>query len=457
MSAARAENVIVDRRALLKGIAGAGAALGLLTACGGTNAKDQPASGTGGDGSAGDAESGTLNVWGGVPRESGPDDMFAAFMKKYPKIKVTYTRYVNDDPGNLKVDTSLQGGVPIDVIVSYGGPAVTKRATAGLLLDLTDRIAAENAFSMFNPGEGTANYVYDEKVYTVPMVVNPVTVMINQSMLDAKGITIPDNWTHEDFREIAKELSGQNVYGTFDIPPVARQELGANFTYKNDGTESNYDHPLFAKGTQLRVDMINEKSAIPMTEILAQKLQVYTQTPYLTGKVGMLINQPFILRYITDTKEYPHDFRTTLKPLPVAEAGKDYWNSGQYGDHVAITKRSTQQDAAWTLVKWWATEGGQYMVRGGRYPILREGLDVDSMVKTTVGPQGERLFDIDSVKAALFDESVMVPIDTIQTAAVEMTTIMTTLDQQVYMGKISVEEWAREAKKRCDAAIAKAG
>ncbi len=455
MSAGPPAHAALDRRAVLRGLAGVGT-LGLLAGCGGTNAKDQPASGTGG-GSAGEAESGTLNVWGGVPPESGPDDMFAAFMKEYPKIKVTYTRYVNDDPGNLKVDTSLQGGVPIDVIVSYGAPAVTKRATAGLLVDLTDRIAAESALSKFNPGKGTANYVYDGKVYTVPMVVNPVTVMINQSMLDARKITIPDNWTHEEFREIAKELSGKGVWGTFDTPPLARQELGQDFLYKNGGTESNYDHPAFAKGAQLRVDMIGEKSAIPMTEILAQKLQVYSQAPFLTGKVGMLINQPFLLRYITDTKEFPHDFRTTLKPLPVAEKGKEYWNSGQYGDHVAITKSSQHAEAAWTLIKWWATEGGQYMVRGGRYPILRENLDVDSMVKSTVGPEGERLFDVESVRTALFDETVKVPIDTIQTAAVEMTTIMSALDQQVYMGKISVAKWASEAKRRCDAAIAKAG
>ena len=456
MSAARAQSIAVDRRALLRGLAGAGA-LGLLAGCGGTNAKEEPAAGAGGGGSAGDPESGALNVWGGVPPESGPDDMFAAFMKKYPKIKVTYTRYVNDDPGNLKVDTSLQGGVPIDVIVSYGAPAVTKRATAGLLLDLTDRIAGESTFTKFNPGEGTSNYVYDGKVYTVPMVVNPVTVMINQSMLDAKKITIPDNWTHEEFRSIAKELSAPGVYGTFDTPPLARQELGTDFLYKNGGKESNYDHPLFAKGAQLRVDMIGEKSAIPMTEILAQKLQVYTQTPFLTGKVGMLINQPFLLRYITDTKEYPHDFRTTLKPLPVPEKGKEYWNSGQYGDHVSITKDSANQEAAWTLIKWWATEGGQYMVKGGRYPILQEGLDIDSMVETTVGPEGDRLFDVASVKSALFDETVKIPIDTIQTAAVEMTTIMASLDQQVYMGKLSVAEWAQQAKRRCDAAIAKAG
>lgn len=455
MSAVRAVSTTFDRRAVLKGFAGAGA-LGLLAACGGTNAKDQPASGTGGDGSAGEAESGTLNVWGGVPAESGPDDMFAAFMKRYPKIKVTYTRYVNDDPGNLKVDTSLQGGVPIDVIVSYGPSAVTKRATAGLLLDLTDRIAAEPAFSAYTPKKGSSNYVFDGKVYTVPMVVNPVTVMINQSMLDARKITIPDNWTHEEFRAIAKELSADGVYGTFDTPPVARQAIGPDYTYKNGGKESNYDNPLFAQGTQLRVDMIGEKSAIPMTEILAQKLQVYSQAPFLTGKVGMLINQPYLLRYITDTKEYPHDFRTTLKPLPVAQRGKEYWNSGAYGDHVAITRRSTNQEAAWTLLKWWATEGGQYMVKGGRYPILRENLDVDSMVRTSVGAEGDRLFDVDSVKSALFDDSLKMPIDSIQTAAVEMTTIMTSLDQQVYMGKISVARWASEAKRRCDAAIAKA-
>lgn len=57
----------------------------------------------------------TLQVWGGVPPENGPQAVVDHFMEEHPDRNVTYTRFVNDDRGNLKVNTALQGGVDIDV------------------------------------------------------------------------------------------------------------------------------------------------------------------------------------------------------------------------------------------------------------------------------------------------------------------------------------------------------
>ena len=42
-----------------------------------------------------------------------------AFQQKFPQYKVNYTRFVNDDRGNLKLDTALQGGLDIDVYFTY--------------------------------------------------------------------------------------------------------------------------------------------------------------------------------------------------------------------------------------------------------------------------------------------------------------------------------------------------
>ncbi len=83
----------------------------------------------------------TLEVWGGVPPETGPGDLVAAFSKAYPNIKVNYTRFVNDDTGNTKLDTALQGGTPIDVYFSYTVPRMGQRIKAGVAEDLTPYIA----------------------------------------------------------------------------------------------------------------------------------------------------------------------------------------------------------------------------------------------------------------------------------------------------------------------------
>lgn len=89
----------ISRRALLGGAVTAGLAAGTISLAG-----CNLAGGGGGGGGA------VLNVWGGVPNETGPDELCKAFMDENPDIKVTYTRYVNDEPGNLKLDTSLTVG-----------------------------------------------------------------------------------------------------------------------------------------------------------------------------------------------------------------------------------------------------------------------------------------------------------------------------------------------------------
>ena len=68
-------------------------------------------------GCGGDSRSGTgaLNLWGAIPGDTGPEALVKAFTDNNPEMSVTYTRYLNDDAGNLKLDTGLTGGVPIDL------------------------------------------------------------------------------------------------------------------------------------------------------------------------------------------------------------------------------------------------------------------------------------------------------------------------------------------------------
>lgn len=104
----------INRRTVLGGAAAIGAAM--LTGCGAD--EDSPASGS--------AEEGVLNVWGALTEEKGVGALLEAFKKKYPKIVVNYTQFTNNSDGNLKLDTSLQGGAPIDVFFSYGPQAVAR-------------------------------------------------------------------------------------------------------------------------------------------------------------------------------------------------------------------------------------------------------------------------------------------------------------------------------------------
>lgn len=412
--------------------------------------------GCGKDGGSGKSGPVTLNVWGGVPGESGPDDLIEAFHKAHPDITVKYTRYVNDDEGNLKLDNSLQGGVPIDLFFSYNVGNLSKRVNAGLAADLTDKVKDESAFGKFAAGaDPQANFVFDEKVYCVPAALSPELVLVNADALDEAGVEIPDGWDVNDYHRVAKALSKSGVYGSFGSPNIARTTLGPDYHYTADGKASNFGNPAFAQQIQLGLAMQKDGSAIPQKTVLAQKLKTFSQASFLSGRHRMMITQAYMLRYVSDTKEYPHDFKVRCLPAPVPVKGQEAWNQGAYGDLLSISQKSEQQDAAWEFFKFWVNEAGSYLVKGGRLPSLLDSADPDKMVSALLGADKEKLFDVDSFSPVLFDKKMKIPVDTIYTAADEIDTITEKLDDQVYLGDITVQEWVSSATKQADAAIKK--
>lgn len=425
----------LTRRTLLKATGGvAGAAL--LAACG-----------------SGDS-GGVLNVWGGVPPESGPDDLIAAFHKEHPDIKVTYTRYLNDDQGKLKLDTSLQGGVPIDVFFTYDTPTLGKRVEAGLAVDLTDRVKGDTDIAPFGPDASpAANVLFDGKAYSVPAQKAPTIVFANDAMLSASGITIPDGWDVDGFRETAKALTKPGtVFGTFSAPPIQRYTLGPNYYYNPDGTASSFGDPIWREYFDLALGMQGEGSSLPRKTIVSEKLQTFSHGPLLTGRVAMLPAQVFVLRYISDLKEFPHDFKVRALPNPSPVNGQDFWNDGAIGDHISISVKSKQQDAAWTFVRFWMLNS-EIMIKGGRLPSILDPAKQSQAIADLLGPDRDTLYDVPSFEKAIFGTPYKYPIDTVTTAAAEVDAIYKKLHDQVMLGQMTVDEFVAQATREADDAI----
>lgn len=443
-------SAIFTRRTLLSGLAGA-AGVAALAGCsaGGESTASSSASG-------GKVGSGVLNVWGGVPAETGPATLIAAFEKKYPQIKVNYTRYVNDPTGQLKLDSSLQGGVPIDLFFTYDGAALTKRVSANLAADLTKKVAADKDLAIFAAAASPVkNMVFDRKIYTVPAAVSPQVTMVNDAMLKAAGIKVPSDWDFDAYQDVAKQLSKKgSVFGSLGAPLVARSTLGPNANYKDKGTAANFGNAAWEQQIKMNLAMQRDGSAVPQQEVLSQKLKTFAQTPFLSGQVGMLSTQVFVLRYISDLQNYPHDFKVRCLTSPVPSGTGDHWNPGAYGDLMSISKKSKNQDAAWTFLKFWVMNAGKYMTPGGRLPSLLDKSKSSEILAGLLGPDREKLYDVKSFETVLFhDQTLKIPVDTIFTGASQIAQIQDKLTDQVLLGDISVDEWVSEMNKQSNAAI----
>lgn len=432
-------HTLLSRRGVLTGMAGVAAGTA-LSACGGTKT---PGGGT------------TLNVWGGVPAENGPNDVIAAFEKKYPKIKVTYHRYVNDPQGNVKLDTALQGGAPIDVYFSYGLQYLAQRVKSGLAEDLTDRVKKDDAFGSMGDPEKSEAVWFGGKLHSVVSARDPWVVFVNQDLAEQAGVTIPEQWTLDDFTKAAQAIAGKNRYGMLFYPDTARMELGGDYFYRKGGKKSAIGDPAFREYAEGWVDALRSKAAYPYEEVVSQKLDVYQHTPFLQGKVGLWVNSPFNTRYIRDTKEFPRDFRVAMAPLPRLP-GKENWNTGTIGNDIMINPKSRNKEAAWDLVRFWMTPGGSVpMIKGGRIPYLTDGVDDETILRELLGPDREKLYDMDSVRQVLLDKKIRIPVDTIPTGYAGVYKAYLETRTKLLLGETSVDDWVRTLKTRADQAIAK--
>ena len=92
--------------------------------------------------------------------EYGYQELCDNFNKEFADkgIQVEYTRYVNDDNGNLQLETYLMGGDQIDIYMGYGGMTrLINRQEAGMAYDMTDYLTSHG----FDPVEelGAANVI----------------------------------------------------------------------------------------------------------------------------------------------------------------------------------------------------------------------------------------------------------------------------------------------------------
>jgi multiple sugar transport system substrate-binding protein len=394
----------------------------------------------------------TLEVWGGVPAENGPQEVCDAFTAA-TGIKVNYTRYVNDDTGNTQLDTALQGGTPIDVFFTYSVPRLGQRIRAGATLDLTPYVQADADVKEWT--DATAGiFTHEGKFYSLPTTIEPAFVFINQRLFEETGAAMPAaGWTTDDFNALAQELTTDSVFGMYGPPDTAAQKLGPDRMYKPGGTESNFDDPAFAEARTTHRDLIEAGTAFPHDEILAQNLRAYAQTPFLTEQDALWINSSFSLRFIGDKEQYPHDFITTFAPLPVPAGVENPYNTGGINNWLLAKEGSANPDAAWQFIKYFLTEGSVPMLKAGKIPAF-PGTETTTIVEGILGPDRDTLYDVAAYEASVITPTVQLITDTITTAGAEITQIIQGLDDRFLIGEIDIEEWVTEAKTQADAAIA---
>ena len=195
----------------------------------------------GASGGDGDVE---LNMvwWGDSVRASQTEAALRIFEEKNPGITVV-SEYQDSAPYSDKLATRFAGGNPPDVM-AIANRNLLEYAQRGALADLNDY--PEQFATDTLPESGLASGTVDGTLYAVPAGLTTTGVLVNKTLTDEAGVTIPDDatWTWDEFGEFATEVSaktGENIYGTGYNPAteafliVYARQHGEDF-YTEDNT-----------------------------------------------------------------------------------------------------------------------------------------------------------------------------------------------------------------------------
>ncbi|MEF2245774.1 ABC transporter substrate-binding protein [Paenibacillus sp. IITD108] len=343
-----------------------------------------------------------LTLWGGVPPESGPQEVVDNWNKENPDIKLEYVRFVNDEAGNLKLDTALMSSQPVDMYVTYDYSLYEKRIKAGNALDLS----AFTDYSVDDKmGEGAAFWTVDDKYYGVPTTKGPSFVWLNKDMLDAKGLEVPTEWGLDEFRDYAAKLKDDNVWGLaqsdyyFNVPINGSMRKQSLQLTNPDGT-SAFDNPFTVKTLQVYSDMMfTDKSLMPHTEQITSKPAL--DQMFVKGETAMLFSTNQVFRTTNNLAEFPRTFKVAAAPAPKVEKDQtDYIYAGGLGDVISINPRTKHPEAAWKFIQWYADGGMLPMAAGGRVPASKD-FPIDGAV-ALMFKGAEDTYDLESIKRVIF-------------------------------------------------------
>jgi len=359
-----------------------------------------------------------LVVWGGVPGENGPDEAAAKYSAMNENVNVKYVRYVNDDQGNVKLDTALVAGEKIDVIIGYSADRLKSRVDSGLLVDLKP-YADKNDVDLVQDFGGIIKPYFNENgsIYAIPTNRWMNLMLVNKDRLNAAGYEVPEEWTWDDVREISAALTegeGQKKkYGYFlnpkpmdNIDEWMRTKYNRASWLNNDASKSTFaTNPDFANALQWFYDMMYvDKSMIPLPEVVSENLGKQEANVFFGGKAAIINTGSHFVRHIKNTDQYPRDFVTAFAPAPKISDNQDrYYAPIIPNDDVSITTNSANPNEAFKFIKWYYREGFDPMIAGGRLPLY-SGYDLDRAAELIIGDDTE-LFDKESLKRVMLGSS----------------------------------------------------
>jgi multiple sugar transport system substrate-binding protein len=375
------QNQISRRNFLSLAALASGAAM--LAACAAPAAPAPAGEAAAGSAPSAEGASLRLGVWADPDQVPFFNNWVKPFQDKGHTVNIEYEAWTSSW---TKVPTQFSAGTAPDVIemsnytLQFGPQGVL--ADQHPYLDVDADIKMDNYVAV--PFE---KFDYQGKLISFPMCLTIQFLSYNKDIFDKAGIDYPTaDWKWDDMVQTAlkltKDKDGNGPQdANFDITNVVQWGIemaldeesgwsalvyqnGADY-WKNNYTEPNFTDPAVIEAFQFLADMINKEKVAPSPAAQAK----FSGSAFQAGQAAMARQGTYmLLPYIKNITSFAWD-------VVVPPSGK---TTGVMADGIgwSINNASTVRDQAWQLVKFFNTEGQEYM--GSQkfgIPILKSAYD----------------------------------------------------------------------------------
>lgn len=303
--------------------------------------------------------------WGGIYQEM-QQELLDKFNELHPEIKAEYV-FVSWTGFRQKLMTSVAAGEPPDLIAMWFSSQMSPLAAQGVLSSLDDFLEGDPELNPENVYPGAWNQgIYRGKKYGLSYAGGSSLLMWGKEPFRAAGLD-PEiaPKTFIELSEYSEKLFQEDEKGRIErmgiMPWATMWDYQQNWFYifggKHYDPETDrmtVDSPENIEALQWMVDYVNEYGGADEVTDFGQSLGQQAVDLFMAGKESMRFQHSWYLSYM---HQFEPDLEYGLAPLPVYGKPSPEKAPLLGADGLMMPRGVKNPDAAWTFMRWMATDG----------------------------------------------------------------------------------------------------
>lgn len=298
--------------------------------------------------------------WWDITKSEPLKQLEAAFEAENPDIDLEFPM-IGSKYGDKIITVIAGGGDSVPDVIMLAMDLVPKFALTGAIQPLDGYMTEAYKASLY-PLALNALTV-DGSVYAAARDVSPMAMFLNVKLFEEAGIELPnEDWTVEDFLEIAQKLTKADASGKaeqwgyyFPKYPDTMYDWvimeGGRYV-SEDGKKSLMSTPETKAGLQFMYDLIYKYGVCP-TEAQHSQYGDGNFASFLAGKVGMQIAA---LSFSSNLTSATPPIEYAVVPLPKKD-GMQFTHA--FVNTWAIPRGAKNPELSWRVIEWLSGKGGQ--------------------------------------------------------------------------------------------------